>query len=77
MSPLSNANERDYEPIYHLGNEGVKHNTKFEEQKNELIKWKVLLERSRFLQSETCEHNTLKTHKYSQSIFLSRIHTAE
>ena len=37
MSPLSNANERDYEPIY-IGNEGVKHNTKFEEQMNELIK---------------------------------------
>ena len=33
MSPLSNANERDYEPIY-IGNEGVKHNTKFEEQMN-------------------------------------------
>ena len=33
-SPLSNANERDYEPIY-IGNEGVKHNIKFEEQKNE------------------------------------------
>ena len=37
MSPLSNANERDYEPIY-IGNEGVKHNTKFKEQMNELIK---------------------------------------
>ena len=33
MSPLSNANERDHEPIY-IGNEGVKHNTKFEEQMN-------------------------------------------
>ena len=49
MSPLSNANERDYEPIY-IGNEGVKHNTKFEEQMNELIKRNVLRERSRFLQ---------------------------
>ena len=76
MSPLSNANERDYEPIY-IGNEGVKHNTKFEEQMNELIKRKVLLERSRFSQSETCEHKTLKTHKYSQSILFSCIHTAE
>ena len=37
-----------YEPIY-LGIEGVKHNyIKFEEQKNELTEWKVLLERSRF-----------------------------
>ena len=44
---------------------------------NELIKRKVLLERSRFLQSETCEHKTLKTHKYSQSILFSCIHTAE
>ena len=48
MSPLSNANERDCEPIY-IGIEGVKHNyIKFEEQKNEIIKWKVLLEQSRF-----------------------------
>ena len=38
MSPLSNAKERDCEPIY-IGIEGVKHNyIKFEEQKNELIK---------------------------------------
>ena len=48
MWPLSNANERDYELIY-IGIEGVKHNyIKFEEQKSEIIKWKVLLERSRF-----------------------------
>ena len=48
MSPLSNANERDYEPIY-IGIEGVKLNyINFEEQKNELIKWKVLLKRSQF-----------------------------
>ena len=47
-SPLSNGNERDYEPIY-IGIEDVKHNyIKFEEQKNEIIKWEVLLERSRF-----------------------------
>ena len=39
MRPLSNANERDYEPIY-IWNEGVKH-VKFEEKKNEIIKWKV------------------------------------
>ena len=32
MSPLSNANERDYETIY-IGKEGVKHNNKFEELK--------------------------------------------
>ena len=38
MSPLSNGNERDYEPIY-IGIEDVKHNyIKFEEQKNEIIK---------------------------------------
>ena len=38
MSPLSNGNERDYEPIY-IGIEGVKLNyIKFEEQKNEIIK---------------------------------------
>ena len=48
MSPLSNANERDYEPIYtYIGNEGVKQNIKFEEQKNEINKSKVLQERSR------------------------------
>ena len=40
-------NERDYEQIY-IGNEGVKHNIKIEEQKNEIIKGKVLLEWSRF-----------------------------
>jgi len=34
MSPSLNGNERDYETIY-IGNEGVKHNIKFEEQKNE------------------------------------------
>ena len=33
-----------------------------------------MLERSRFLQSETCEHKTLKTHKYSQSITV-QLHT--
>ena len=38
MSPLSNANERGYEPIY-LRIEGVKlFYIKFEEQKNEMIK---------------------------------------
>ena len=42
MPPLSNANERDYETIY-LGKEGAKHNIKFEVQKNEIIKRKVLL----------------------------------
>jgi len=42
MPPLSNANERDYETIY-IGKEGAKHNIKFEEQKNEIIKRKVLL----------------------------------
>ena len=48
MSPLSNANERDYEPIYtYIGNESVKHNIRFEEQKNEINKSKVLQERSR------------------------------
>ena len=48
MSPLSNGNKRDYEPIY-IGIEDVKHNyIKFEEQKKEIIKWKVLLEPSRF-----------------------------
>ena len=48
VSPLSNANERDYEPIY-IRIEGVKHNyINFEEQKNEMIKWKVLLEQSQF-----------------------------
>ena len=40
-------NERDYEQIY-IGNEGVKHNIKIEEQKNEIIKGNVLLEWSRF-----------------------------
>ena len=45
MSPLSNANERDYEPIYtYIGNESVKHDIKFEEQKNEIKKSKVLQE---------------------------------
>ena len=43
MSALSNANERDYEKIY-IGNEGVKYNIKFQGQKNEIVKWKVLLE---------------------------------
>ena len=42
MPPLSNANERDYEMIY-IGKEGAKHNIKFKEQKNEIIKRKVLL----------------------------------
>ena len=38
MSPLSNANERGYEPIY-IRIEGVKlFYIKFEEQKNEMIK---------------------------------------
>ena len=74
MSPLSNANERDYEPVY-IGNEGVKHNTKFEEQMNELIKRKVLLERSRFLQSETCEHKTLNIHKAYCSVAYTRLNT--
>ena len=32
MSPLSNANERDYETMY-IENEDVKHNNKFEELK--------------------------------------------
>ena len=33
----------------YIGNEGVKHMfNKFEEQKNEIIKWKVWLEWSRF-----------------------------
>ena len=36
-----------------------------------------MLERSRFLQSKICEHKTLKTHKYSQSILFNCIHTAE
>ena len=45
MPPLSNANERDYEPIYtYIGNKSVKHNIKFEEQKNEIKKSKVLQE---------------------------------
>ena len=49
MSPLSNVNERDYEPIYtYIGNKSVKHNIKFEEQKNEIKKSKVLQERSRY-----------------------------
>jgi len=40
--------KRLWTDIY-IGIEGVKHNyIKFEEQKNEIIKWKVLLERSRF-----------------------------
>jgi len=48
MSPLSNANERDYEPICtYIGNEGVKHNIKLEEQQNEINNSKVLQERSR------------------------------
>ena len=39
MSPLSNVNERDYEPIYtYIGNESVKLNIKCEEQKNEINK---------------------------------------
>ena len=45
MSLLSNANERDYEPIYiYMGNESVKHNIKFEEKRNEINKSKVLQE---------------------------------
>ena len=36
MSPLSNANERDYDPLF-IPNEIVKHNINFEEQKNEII----------------------------------------
>ena len=44
---IMRENERDYEQIY-IGNEGVKHNIKIEEQKNEIIKGKVLLEWSRF-----------------------------
>ena len=31
MSPLLNGNERDYETISDIGNEGVKHNIEFEE----------------------------------------------
>ena len=42
VPPLTNANQRDYETIY-IGKEGAKHNIKFEEQKNEIIKRKVLL----------------------------------
>ena len=49
MSPLLNVKESDYEPIYtYIGNESVKHNIKFEEQKNEINKSKVLQERSRY-----------------------------
>ena len=45
MSPLLNVKESDYEPIYtYIGNESVKHNIKFEEQKNEIKKSKVLQE---------------------------------
>ena len=44
---IMKENERDYEPT-DIGNEGVKHNIKFEEKKIEIIKWKVLLEWSRF-----------------------------
>ena len=45
MSPLLNANERDYEPIYtYMGNESVKCNIKFQEQRNEINKSKVLQE---------------------------------
>ena len=35
--------------VKYLGNEGVKHNIKFEEQKNEKIDRKVLLEWNRIL----------------------------
>ena len=47
MPSLSNANERDFEKIY-IWNDGVERNIKFEEQKNEVIKLKVLLEWNRF-----------------------------
>ena len=60
MSPLSSANGRGYELIY-IGIEGVKHNyIKFEEQKNEIIKWKVLLERSWFWVFKDCLISLIK-----------------
>ena len=43
--------EREWKRLWtdiYIGNEGVKHNIKIEEQKNEIIKGKVLLEWSRF-----------------------------